>query len=62
MAARDGVRVARLIEAALSAYAREHIPRAWIEFRTRVGLQARALYAAREGRRAAPRSVRRGGV
>jgi hypothetical protein len=44
MAARDGVKVARLIDAALSAYVREHIPQQLIEFRRRVQGEAAKLY------------------
>jgi hypothetical protein len=49
MAARDGVKLARLIDAALNAYVREHIPRELIEFRQRVQGDAQKLYAALRG-------------
>lgn len=45
MAARDGVKVARLIDAALSAYVRECVPAALINFRKRVQRRAGTLYA-----------------
>jgi hypothetical protein len=44
MAVRDGVKVARLIDAALNAYVRQHIPEALIDFRQRVQLEALDLY------------------
>ena len=46
MAARDGVKLARLIDAALSAYVRQHIPEELINFRHRVHSEALKLYAA----------------
>jgi hypothetical protein len=45
MAARDGVKIARLIDAALSAYVREHVPRELIDFRQRVQNEALKLYS-----------------
>jgi hypothetical protein len=44
MALRDGVKVARLIDAALGAYVRQHIPETLIEFRRRVQSDAHKLY------------------
>jgi hypothetical protein len=44
MAQRDGVKVARLIDAALSAYVRQHIPDELAEFRQRVQSEALKLY------------------
>ncbi len=49
MAARDGVKLARLIDAALSAYVREHIPQALIEFRQRMQDEALKLHVAMRG-------------
>jgi len=49
MAARDGVKVARLIDAALSAYVRQHIPTELVEFRQRVQSEALKLYGALRG-------------
>jgi hypothetical protein len=49
MATRDGVKLARLIDAALSAYVREHIPRELIEFRQRVQGEAQKLYGPPRG-------------
>src|SRR5579864_4587346 len=49
MAARDGVKLARLIDAALSAYVREHIPQALIEFRQRMQDEALKLHVALRG-------------
>lgn len=40
MATRDGVKVARLMDAALGAYVRERIPSEWLAFRERVQLEA----------------------
>jgi hypothetical protein len=45
MAARDGVKLARLIDAALSGYVRQHLPAALLEFRERVTEEAARLYA-----------------
>ncbi len=44
MALRDGVKVARLIDAALSAYVRQHIPEELTDFRQRVQSEAQKLY------------------
>jgi hypothetical protein len=49
MAARDGVKVARLIDAALSAYVRQHVPRELTDFRTRVQGEALKLYTQHRG-------------
>jgi hypothetical protein len=56
MALRDGVKVARLIDAALSAYVKQHIPEELTDFRQRVQVEALRLYAqVRGGAPAAPR-------
>lgn len=54
MALRDGVKVARLIDAALSAYVKRHVPEALLRFRRRVQQEACGLYrsAAARGARA----------
>lgn len=44
MAIRDGVKVARLIDAALAAYVRQHIPETLLEFRQRVQLDAHKFF------------------
>jgi hypothetical protein len=44
MAQRDGVKVARLIDAALSGYVRQHLPQALLQYRQRVQQQAYRLY------------------
>jgi len=44
MAERDGVKVARLIDAALTSYVRQQVPREFIEFRQRVQADAQKLY------------------
>jgi hypothetical protein len=49
MAARDGIRLARLIDAALTGYARAHIPAEIIQFRQRVQAEAQKLYASLRG-------------
>jgi hypothetical protein len=59
MAARDGVKLARLIDAALSAYARQHIPQQLLDFRQRVQQEAQKLYSALRGAVAAPARIRR---
>jgi hypothetical protein len=57
MAQRDGVKVARLIDAALSSYARQHLPEELMRYRQRVQNEAGRLYHARHARAArAPRS------
>jgi hypothetical protein len=56
MALRDGVKVARLIDAALGGYVRQHIPEALLEFRRRVQAEAHKLYT---GLRARKSSVER---
>jgi len=59
LALREGVKVARLIEAALSAYAREHVPEHLLSFRQRVREEAASLYASLRGTLgSAPRSRR----
>ncbi len=55
MAARDGVRLARLIDAALTGYVRERIPAELIEFRQRVQQEAQKLYASSRARSRARR-------
>lgn len=59
MAARDGVKLARLIDAALSAYVRQHLPQELIEFRQRVQADAHKLYGTLRGGIAAATRVRR---
>jgi hypothetical protein len=49
LAARDGVKVARLIDAALSSYVRAHIPEPLLAFRQRAREQAAELYASLRG-------------
>jgi hypothetical protein len=44
MAQRDGVKVARLIDAALSCYIRQHLPEALLQYRQRVQHEAFRLY------------------
>lgn len=51
MALRDGVKVARLIDAALSAYVRQHIPQALIDFRRRMQSDAHKLYGSVRARK-----------
>jgi hypothetical protein len=51
MAVRDGVKVARLIDAALAAYVRQHIPESLIDFRQRVQSEAHKLYGGVRGRK-----------
>ncbi len=60
MAQRDGVKVARLIDAALSSYVKRHVPETLLRFRRRVQQQACELYRsgaarARRARRGATR-------
>jgi hypothetical protein len=60
MAQRDGVKVARLIDAALSGYVRQHLPEELTRYRRRVQEEAARLYLARVGRAGrAPRSRKR---
>jgi len=49
MAVRDGVKVARLIDAALTGYVRQHVPPELGEFRTRVQGEALKLYSQLRG-------------
>ena len=51
MAQRDGVKVARLIDAALTSYVRQHLPHELLRYRQRVQDEAARLYEGR-GRRA----------
>jgi hypothetical protein len=44
MAQRDGIKVARLIDAALSCYVRQHLPEALLQYRQRVQREAYQLY------------------
>jgi hypothetical protein len=46
MARRDGVKVARLIDAALTSYVKEHVPEPLLNFRLRVQQEAAKLYDA----------------
>ncbi len=55
MAQRDGVRVARLIDAALSTYIRQHLPEELIRYRQRVQQEAGRLYLGRGARAARTR-------
>jgi phage gp46-like protein len=48
-AQRDGVKVSRFIEAALSAYVRHHMPSEFMSFRERVELEAERLYGSVHG-------------
>ncbi|HEV7984836.1 MAG TPA: hypothetical protein VGP20_01630 [Steroidobacteraceae bacterium] len=61
MAARDGVKVARLIDAALSAYVRQQVPRELVEFRQRVQGEALKLYGQHRGALPAPLRARKAG-
>jgi hypothetical protein len=54
MARRDGVRVARLIDAALTSYARDQLPEQLLRYRQRVQAQACRLYRATQPSRAQP--------
>jgi predicted HicB family RNase H-like nuclease len=56
MAQRDGVKVARLIDAALSCYVRQHLPEALLQYRQRVEQEAYRLY---QGVSPRPRRARR---
>ena len=60
-AARDGVKVARLIDAALSAYVRQHVPRELTEFRQRVQGEALKLYSQHRGALPSPGRSRKAG-
>jgi hypothetical protein len=62
MAARDGVKLARLIDAALSAYVRQHIPEELINFRHRVHSEALKLYAVLHGAAPAIPRMRKSGA
>jgi hypothetical protein len=59
MAVRDGVKLARLIDAALSAYVQRHVPEALLRFRQRVQQEARELYQSSAVRGARTRKRRR---
>jgi hypothetical protein len=50
MAQRDGVKVARLIDAALSCYVRQHLPEELVRYRQRVQDEAAKLYQGRSRR------------
>jgi len=56
MAARDGVKVARLIDAALSCYVRALLPEELMRYRQRVQTEASKLYEATRLRARLPRS------
>jgi hypothetical protein len=58
MAQRDGVKVARLIDAALSSYVRQQLPEQLLRYRQRVQAQARRLYQATRPRARPARSPR----
>jgi hypothetical protein len=62
MAAREGVKVARLIDAAFSAYVRQHVPRELTEFRQRVQSEALKLYNQHRGGLPMPARPRKPGV
>jgi hypothetical protein len=59
MAQRDGVKVARLIDAALSCYVRQHLPEALLQYRQRVQREAYRLYQDVSQRAARARRARR---
>jgi hypothetical protein len=50
MARRDGIKVARLIDAALTSYVKLHVPEALLDYRQHVQQEAARLYAARATR------------
>jgi phage gp46-like protein len=56
-ALRDGVKVSRFIEAALSAFVRQHVPAEYVSFRDRVELEAERLYLHEHGARLAGRTL-----
>jgi hypothetical protein len=56
MAQRDGVKVARLIDAALSCYIRQHLPEQLMRYRQRVQQEAARLYQAKRPRVRTPRA------
>jgi hypothetical protein len=56
MAERDGVKVARLIDAALSCYVRHRLPEELMRYRQRVQTEASRLYEAGRPRTRTPRS------
>lgn len=61
MAQRDGIKVARLIDAALSCYVRQHLPEELMRYRRRVQDEAARLYQRsrpRAGRASQPRRRR----
>jgi hypothetical protein len=60
LALREGVKVARLIDAALSIYAREHVPEQLLSFRQRVQEEAGRLYATLRGTLPSASRSRRG--
>jgi predicted HicB family RNase H-like nuclease len=62
MAQRDGVKVARLIDAALSCYVRQHLPEALLQFRQRVQLEAYRLYQGVSPRAGRARRARKAGA
>jgi hypothetical protein len=55
MAQRDGVKLARLIDAALSCYVRQHLPEELLRYRRQVQDEAARLYQARTARSGRPR-------
>jgi hypothetical protein len=61
MAERDGVKVARLIDAALTTYARQQVPREFIDFRERVQSDGRKIYGQHRSVQPTSRS-RKGGA
>jgi hypothetical protein len=62
VAARHGVKPARLLDAALTLYVRQHVPAELLEFRRKIQEEAARLYevAAQRSRRAKARLRRRG--
>jgi hypothetical protein len=61
MAERDGVKVARLIDAALTAFVRQQVPKELMEFRQRVRSEAHRLYVQHRGGSPGPSRPRKGG-
>lgn len=51
MARRDGIKVARLIDAALTSYVKLHVPEALLNYRQHVQQEAARLYTSRQTRR-----------
>ncbi|HEY6452054.1 MAG TPA: hypothetical protein VIX87_05605 [Steroidobacteraceae bacterium] len=62
VAMRDGVKIARLIDAALGAFVGRHIPEALLDFRRRVQADALEIYASMRGGIPPAAKARRGGA